>query len=218
MQLPRGTFREIKKNIAVSALLGELEKTGFNGVSNISYGSLTGMLVFKMGSCILADFKGLQGNAAWAELLKISDREVDAALSTLDEAQIQLSLEFNKKSRIVKPGALGSKFPARSAAHTHQKKAATSPQPAPSLQSIKAPPADIALLRKLPVACQPAIAAGLKVPAEIQPEMQKEEESTSFELDIDTFDSMNLENMTDKIRIDCKAMIKQLELEHLIGK
>ena len=30
------------------------------------------------------------------------DREVDAALSTLTEAQIQLSLEFNKPARIIK--------------------------------------------------------------------------------------------------------------------
>jgi hypothetical protein len=42
--------------------------------------------------------------------------------------------------------------------------------------------------------------------------------ATSFDSDIDTFDTMDLENVTDKIRNDCKTMIKQLHLEHLMER
>jgi len=43
-------------------------------------------------------------------------------------------------------------------------------------------------------------------------------QDSSFEKDIDTFDTMDLENVTDKIRNDCKTMIKQLHLEHLMER
>jgi hypothetical protein len=42
--------------------------------------------------------------------------------------------------------------------------------------------------------------------------------NSSFEKDIDTFDTMDLDNVTDKIRNDCKTMIKQLHLEHLMER
>jgi hypothetical protein len=42
--------------------------------------------------------------------------------------------------------------------------------------------------------------------------------ASSFENDIDTFDTMDLDNVTDKIRNDCKTMIKQLHLEHLMER
>jgi hypothetical protein len=41
---------------------------------------------------------------------------------------------------------------------------------------------------------------------------------SSFEKDIDTFDTMDLDNVTDKIRNDCKTMIKQLHLDHLMER
>jgi hypothetical protein len=42
--------------------------------------------------------------------------------------------------------------------------------------------------------------------------------TSSFEKDIDTFDTMDLDNVTDKIRSDVKTMIKQLHLEHLMER
>ena len=45
-----------------------------------------------------------------------------------------------------------------------------------------------------------------------------DQDTTSFDADIDTFDTMDLENVTDKIRNDCKTMIKQLHLEHLMER
>jgi hypothetical protein len=46
----------------------------------------------------------------------------------------------------------------------------------------------------------------------------KDGEPCSFDQDIATLDSMNIDDVTDKIRSDCKTMIKQLNLEHLIEK
>jgi hypothetical protein len=44
------------------------------------------------------------------------------------------------------------------------------------------------------------------------------DETSSFENDLDTFDTMDFENVTDKIRTDCKTMIKQLHLDHLMER
>ncbi len=104
MQLPRGTFREIKKNELVSSILEEFERTKFSGICNISSVTVNGTLVFKSGTCILAKIQSKSGDGALEELLKMSDHEIDAALSSLDEAQIQLALEFNKACRIIKAG------------------------------------------------------------------------------------------------------------------
>ena len=41
---------------------------------------------------------------------------------------------------------------------------------------------------------------------------------TGSESAFDTFDSMNLEQVTDKIRKDCKTMVKNLHLDHLMDR
>jgi len=104
MQLPRGTFREIRKSVAIESLLKELDGEKYSGVANISSPSLTGTLVFKAGKCILVKFQNNRGDAAWDELLKAGSEEVDAALSLLGDAQIELALEFNRPCRILKSG------------------------------------------------------------------------------------------------------------------
>jgi len=43
-------------------------------------------------------------------------------------------------------------------------------------------------------------------------------EISSFENDIATFDRMNLEEVAKKIRKDCKIMIRDLKLEHLMER
>ena len=46
------------------------------------------------------------GDTGWDELQKCGGK-VDAALSTLDEAQVRLSLEFNKTCRLAEAGKSG---------------------------------------------------------------------------------------------------------------
>jgi hypothetical protein len=261
MQLPRGTFREIKKAELISSLLDELERTRFFGICSISSTLVSGTLVFKSGTCILAKIQKKSGNGAWDDLQKIRDNEVDAALSSLDEAQIQLALEFNKPCRIIKIGETaplpaGNPAPSRFA---QPEKPVSSPQRSvpvgsPALRpssSFTAPPAPAKPAHPSPVRtaaplppaapvkpaarppAQPLTGqkpaapsyASPQIPVHHQQEQKKPaetddpaEDSSSFEKDIDTFDTLDLDNVTDKIRNDCKTMIKQLQLEHLMER
>jgi hypothetical protein len=269
MQLPRGTFREIKKKTKFGGLFEELQQTRFSGICTISFGKVNGILVFKSGKRILAEYDNYIGDGAWDELLKIVEESVDVALSTLDAAQIELSLEFNKSYRILYVGK------------------AENPQPISLIQphSIKKPPVhpikqeeDAAVKNNLIPAISERTTASRSVPVDSSPtkessknaghihstknshkhsaavfppskgysqseekkEISQEEKSSlaetnsqdfdkdmetfeamdpeavsNFDLDIDTFETMDLETITNKIRTECKDIIKQLNLEHL---
>ena len=47
---------------------------------------------------------------------------------------------------------------------------------------------------------------------------ERDRDTSSFEKDLDSFDAMDIDNVTDKIRTDCKTMIKQLHLDHLMDR
>ncbi|MCK9593014.1 MAG: hypothetical protein M0Q91_13500 [Methanoregula sp.] len=104
MQLPRGTFRYIKKDTKLGGILDELQLMKFSGICTISFGSAQGSLVFKSGKRILAEFRNIAGDTAWDEFQKIIEENVDASISAMDDTQIELSLEFNKSCRIGKGG------------------------------------------------------------------------------------------------------------------
>ena len=246
MQLPRGTFREIRKNETAGNILQELERTKFSGICSISSGPGKGTLVFRMGRCILAKFLGKQGDTGWDELQKIPGVEVDAALSTLDEAQIQLSLEFNKACRIVKAGKIGHQHQAPApiprrehagtvrhgpgekslpvshftapAAPVKTVPGPAAPQEVPPLPEEKPLPATTPASPSPPSRKTPApeAAPSHDIPDEGHP--APDPGASSFDMDIDTLNSMDMENVTDKIRNDCKTMIKQLHLEHLMER
>jgi hypothetical protein len=235
MQLPRGTFREIKKDVTVGDLSAELERTKFSGICSISSGAATGTLVFNRGKCILVKFNGKSGDAGWNELQNAMAEVVDAALSTLDDAQIQLALEFNKHCKLVKGG---KPVPAH---HEPQKKptpppAAATP-PSPVKINLAKPAAPVVYPSGFPAKHAahaahrpPAPAPVSQVPAVPRAPFPKAaetraglpEEAVAHEQDssgdLDTFDSMDLDTVTDKIRNDCKTMIKQLHLEHLMER
>jgi hypothetical protein len=268
MQLPRGTFREIKKSTEFGGLLEELQQMRFTGICTISHGSANGIIVFKSGKRILAEYEKNIGDAAWDKLQNIVEETVGAVLSTLDEAQIQLSLEFNKSCRILNVGkAEQPPPPTIPSAQPHGVKKS----PLPCLK----PEDEAAVKNNLNPVVPESTASGLSVPVEshhtkepskktvhthsaktshkhpaaISPqskgytqsegkkEIPKDEKSpladtnsgdfdkdidamdpeavSSFDRDIDTFETMDLEAITNKIRIECKDIIKQLNLEHL---
>lgn len=253
MQLPRGTFREIKKNAKFGGFLEELQQTRFTGICTISFGTANGIIVFKCGKRILAEFQNIVGDAAWDELQKIVEEPVGAALSTLDEAQIQLSLEFNKSFRIVKAGK-AEQPPLPTSPSTQpqpvKKSPLTRPKPAEDvpIKNHQKPviPERAALYQSVPVeslhtpksskktvtshptptAHKPSAAIPLQSqvytqrPDEkeiLKDELSHQEDSNSsnFDKDIDTFETMDVEAITNKIRGECKIIIKQLQLEHL---
>jgi hypothetical protein len=252
MQLPRGTFREIRKIVAIENLFRDLEAEKFTGIASISSQSLTGTLVFKAGKCILVKFRNIRGDTAWDELQKEKSEEVDAALSLLGDAQIDLALEFNKQCRITRsgkhaPAPAHPQRPAPSAPHEPsraapvQKPAAPAAplkppvKPAPARYHVPAPPtaAPAAPLHSPPPYPPPVPKTPVQVPpvppvpvlrheetmkGEMEGAAKNGHDTSSFEADLDTFDTMDIDNVTDKIRTDCKTMIKQLHLDHLMER
>jgi hypothetical protein len=251
MQLPRGTFREIRKSVAIESLLHALDGEKFSGTANISSQSVNGTLVFKAGKCILVKVQNSRGDTGWDELLKAGSEEVDAALSVLGDAQIELALEFNKPCRILKAGkhapAHAPPRPAQPAPHEPprpvqaQKPAApVTPlkppvKPVPSPHHVPATPAAPQAPAHTPPPHLPLSFKTAAAPVPPSPPMPpprqedmkrheeeeppaKEHDTSSFESDLDTFDTMDIDNVTDKIRTDCKTMIKQLHLDHLMER
>lgn len=251
MQLPRGTFREIRKGVAIESLVHALDGEKFSGIANLSSQSLVGILVFKAGKCILVKVGNSRGDIGWDEVQKTGSEEVDAVLSVLDDAQIGLALEFNKPCRILKSGkyapAPASHRPIQPASHepprTVQAQKAAAPVAPPQHPAISAPsPHHVPVSPPTPQSfsnsppLHPHLfskAAAAQVPPsplvpasrhedkqrpEEKDSPEKDHETSSFDDDLDTFDTMDIENVTDKIRTDCKTIIKQLHLDHLMER
>jgi len=235
MQLPRGTFREIRKNQKITEILSELERTRFSGICSVSRRDGIGTIVLKAGKCILAEDNTSKGDAALETLLgPAADEAVDVALSTLDEAQVQLSLEFNKSEKVLKnPHApplprktvpptepLSPRVPASKAGQRPASQPSPPADEVPTLvtRSSEKKPHHLAG-PKSPVSVPPSTLMDKIPPARKEPEPPaKEQGKTEFENDLDTLDAMNLDQVTDKIRDDCKTMVKHLRLDHLMDK
>jgi hypothetical protein len=255
MQLPRGTFLTIKRSIKVGDLLAELHDIKFTGICTVSYGLGNGTFVFKTGKRILAQFKDITGKAACDELQKIIGEKVDASLSTLNETQMQLSLEFNKTCLIVKegkaentpiheimapkPGMIKKSLPntpkpaniVMSKSHQKQgiqeaaatnKLAKVEPVGASELPKIISDTYLKKVAQKPFAAVQQKTSGNVQIPEEIKPEntaiLSADSDSSSFEMDIEAFETMDVDTITDKFRGECKTLIKQLHLEHLTDK
>jgi hypothetical protein len=274
MQLPRGTFREIKKHTKLGGLFEELQQTRFSGICTISFGRINGIIVFKSGKRILAEYENSIGDAAWDELQNIIEESVDASLSTLDAAQIELSLEFNKSCRILTIGKtedhppptipstlpqgvrkipLHHKKPEEEAAGKnnlippHSETTATTRSVTVESHHTKEPSKKAVHTHSAKTSHKhsPAVSPQSKGNSQRpeKKEIPKEEKSSTedtdmsdfdkdidtfetinidaisnFDRDIDTFETMDLDAMTNKIRTECKDIIKQLNLEHLKEK
>ena len=252
MQLPRGTFLKIKRSTKVGDLLAELQDMKFTGICTISFGIVNGTIVFKSGKRILAQYKDIIGDAAWDELQKIIGEKVDASLSTLNEAQIQLSLEFNKICLIVKGGKAEytphHEIPAPNQ-HTIKKSPLNTPKQAqietgkshqkqgiPEVTTANRPVTDEPVsaselpkiisdthLKKAARNPLAAIQHKSQIYTQISEEKKSEDtallqaysDSSSFDKDIETFETMDVDTITNKIRGECKTLIKQLHLEYL---
>lgn len=103
MDIPRGTFSSIRRDILLSAILAEIQGTSFSGYATVSCGGGPVSLVFSEGICILAEYQGLQGHAAWQEIQARAGETVDVGMYLLTPQQIKLASEFNKKAAISAP-------------------------------------------------------------------------------------------------------------------
>ncbi|MHB8164740.1 MAG: hypothetical protein ACYDDV_10460 [Methanoregula sp.] len=249
MQLPRGTFLKIKKSELVGSILDELEHSKFSGICTVSSGPVGGTLVYKSGTCILAKILQKHGDPAWEEIQKMSGQKADVALSSMDEAQVQLALEFNKTSRVIKAGKTAPAVTLRSKNPSAADRPVTAPKPiappekpdmpfpspprvvlkvrtsVPPRPEVTAKPAAHSPAQPITAKKPSAPAPASQIPVHPSQEQKKpaetndnSDDSSCFEKDIETFETLDIDHMTDKIRTECKTMIKQLELEHLMER
>jgi hypothetical protein len=220
MKLPRGTFHSIKKDILLRLLLDDMEKTKFTGFCTISCGIETCTLVLNSGIYILADYAKSEGDAAWQKMQKMLDMKVDAGLTTLNPAQLQLTREFNphatlpsfvRKSttRQVRTGITNSgimrteDIPGSRVRESRlENRKDQGPHPEPGIK-----PAE-----------EQASASGISpTPVEQQSSGSgPEENGTNIDRDLEALDKMDIDEMTKKIRENFKVTIENLDLDHLI--
>jgi len=226
MQLPRGTFQGIRKKVIIRDLLSDLEKTRFTGTFGIISGPATGSFVFREGNCILARYHGDAGDAGWEAMLQSAGEAVDVILSTLDETQIKLSLEFNpgciihhKVTPALGHGPVLDPAPAGKKATAH-----TSPEKGPAKPSGRR----AVITAEIPLPVQkgepvhkrgaPFVTVHPKDESIAVSGTPPAEDPDDFESDIDALDSMDLDLVTSRIRSDCKNLVRQLQLDHLIER
>jgi hypothetical protein len=227
MQLPRGKYRAIKKGVQLGETLDEMTKTRFSGICLFSSDTVNGTVVFRNGIVVLAKVQNQYGDPGWAEAGLFRDHVIDAVLSDMDNAQMQLALEFNKKAYVhdgsprhaVPPQKAESLFmqpePVKRAADSHTKpkeKDFIKITPVSTPAAAPHPPSDGG---KKSAAEAPPVSGK---PAQPDPKDLPETDRSPAEKEFDTFDSMDLDDVTQKIRKDCKIILKQLQLDHLTEK
>lgn len=103
MQLPRGAFRDIKKEISLESLLAELKEASFSGYCKIASEKISATIVLRKGVIILAHSGEERGDAALAAIVIRRGEDVDAVLHDLNDTQVDLTLEFNPSDRVQEP-------------------------------------------------------------------------------------------------------------------
>jgi hypothetical protein len=227
MQLPRGTFRALKKGVSIQQLLLEMKSSGFSGYCNISGMKIPVSLVLKNGKVLLATYNDLTGEDAWKAVLSILEAEGEAELSDLTEAQIQLSIEFNARA-VVRDGDI--RLPQGSAVIPDKEK--TVPKKKAEISSQRSParrrePDTIVPGKKTDnLAAVESVSATKKPePGQVSPagasgspdDYEDDDERLIYE-DLKVFDEMDLESMSEKIRANCRIMVEKLNLEHLLER
>jgi hypothetical protein len=206
MQLPRGTFREIKKNRKTGDVLRELQHNRFSGICCISCHDEVCTLVIRAGDCILAEYGTGKGDAALDTILhSFGEEDVDAAISSFDEVQIRLSLEFNTAEQVRLAGHRASQARSSSPGKHHT----VLPEHRP--EKVHQTPAG----QNKPSYPQSAIRTARAGQGDYEGSSSLHAGSGDDE---DLFDSMNIEEVTGKLRAECKTLVKNLDLEHLMER
>lgn len=102
MELPRGSFYAMHKQIRLHTLLHELRRLRFTGHIAISSSNGESAMVFREGVCILATNGRMEGNQAF-RTIEHEEGHVSAVLSELTSTQVGLALEFNPGAAVRDP-------------------------------------------------------------------------------------------------------------------
>ena len=227
MQLPRGKFRSIKKGVPLGDILDEMATSRFSGICSFSSNTVNGTMVFKDGLVILAKVQDQYGDPAVIEARLMAGQVIDAVLSDLDGTQMQLALEFNKHAYVQKSGdwqGVSSQKAKSSPVQDIQKKPASEPQLKTKpkekdfVKSVPATPVSMPVPLRPDKEMTAEDHTGAREPSRQEQPASQEPPLSSAEKEFETFDSMDLEDVTQKIRRDSKIILKQLELDHLMEK
>jgi hypothetical protein len=225
MELPRGKFRSIRKGIRLGDMISELITTRFTGICSFSLGDISGSLVFKGGTCVLAKVQDQYGDGGWAETRAQEEQVIDAVLSDLNATQLQLALEFNKNAYVKNAGGLTAPPVQKTGALLHGAEREISPPSQLHVEKEKefikttsvtfAGPVHPVQPEKKPA---PSLPEPGSVPSPQKPAGAPDSEPSPTEKEYDSIDSMDFDDVTQKIRKDVKVILKQLQLEHLTEK
>ena len=194
MHLPRGTFHSIKKKVSLKLVLTEVLQSRFSGILTISDGCGGITLVLRQGQIILAEYNALHGTQAFDELSKIDDLLVDAELSILTDVQMGLAIDYNRAYTVTSASGPVVFFAKKSQATS-------------TLED-----------RKTYTGTIDSQISGfhmknLQVPS-LHPAL--DDPNALFDGDLSVLDTMDLEKMAGKIRVNAKHIAKNLDLDHMV--
>jgi len=215
-------------------ILKKLGSDQFSGVCSLAYQDRTIEIVLEKGRIFLASVDALSGEDAMRVITGLLDQPVDAAISDLTPAQLQLSREFNEDCIVHHPSTLGKDIPPS----PHERR--TGPEveslpttpPEPSVQAAfhSSPPEDPLAREGGSVhpgepRMEPVLSKGtgtlLTNPEDMESPDDQDLPSMGsgyilIDKDLAALDSMDLDTMTRKIRENCKSMVERLQLGYLV--
>jgi hypothetical protein len=208
MQLPRGSFHSIRRGMVLHLLLDEIEKSGFSGYCTVIHDAVKCTLVLNSGNYILAEYGKTEGDAAWLKIHDLMTKKVDAALTSLSEAQLKLCIEFNSPAELHEPVKWASGRPVKTVLPHVRSEALVRPEPRHAKNVKKS-----------------GRTSGISVNAVAKPhegiKAQRPVENEEIEIlerDLGSLDDAKLDEMTRKIRENCMIAVEKLHLDHLIQK
>jgi hypothetical protein len=197
MQIPRGTFRALKRGCSLQSLIQDLSDSAFSGYCRIALNTSSSTLVFKKGNILLAEYDDLEGDAALERICQSGLVTVDAVLHDLSPAQFDLALEFSQSSLVKSEKKMARVNDQQKRNSIQGSSHGTVPE-----------------LRKTDLE--------EKIPANDgsgTPQLQASDDYASLlSRELDALDAMDIESMAEKFRANCRIMMERLELEHLIDQ
>ncbi|MDI6718434.1 MAG: hypothetical protein QMD46_02320 [Methanomicrobiales archaeon] len=200
MQIPNGTVRSREKEVHLGDFLDSLGSTGFTGCCTVTFSGQSCRLVFGRGECILAEYQGCQGEAAWKGILRMKHERADAVLTDLTPDQIEAAISANRPF-LVDPN--------------HWK---APPRVRPSTTVIRPVAARGTPGRRVKVSTVSTSPAGASSPTRAGSHTggQTQGRAASLEGGADRISLESLKGLRGSFKSDAATLLRDLDLEHLI--
>ena len=214
IQIPRGTYRALKRGCSLQTLIQELEDSAFNGYCRIARGSGSITLVFEKGAIRLAGYDALEGDAALERILQSGLVTIDAVLHDLNPVQIGLAMEFSPSSVVsTEMGGISSdhwgshdESPNNCGTFPDLRKTGLASEiPDHRTRTVHATPPTL-----------PAEKPGVR--SEVHGIETIDDDASFLAQELDALDAMDIEIMAEKFRANYRLLMERLELEHLVDQ